>query len=118
MSRYRMVSIGTLAYVLFCSLVLTPLDDTVILWPYPLLVATQGVTGLSTADPFDYIAADGIGLVIVSVFLHLIQRRMGRYRPSWGLAVAVGAWIWMIPLILLQTAAWLVGITLLGGRNV
>lgn len=116
-SRHRLMIVSVISYLTFCSVVFTPLDDLVIYWPYPLFIATQSFTGLSSASAFDYIVADALGLCVVVLTCLAIRRYVGKGRPSWLLAIGVGVWVWIIPLAALQALTWLVCIHLLGGRN-
>jgi len=115
--RYRLVLVMALSYAAFCSLVLTPLDDLSIYWPYPILIATQSFTGLSTASAYDYIVADSFGLVIVGLAGVGLGRVVGNMRLSWAWAVGVGLWVWVIPLAFSEILIWLVCVNLLGAQT-
>jgi len=117
LSRYRVAAISAGLYLGFCSLIFTPLDDLVLYWPYPLLIATQSFTGLSTAAAFDYLAADALGLCVVLCSSIILQRVVGPGRPSWPGTLVLGAISWIVSLAVLQLVVWILFARILGGRN-
>jgi hypothetical protein len=112
-SDYRLVVVGGASYLCFCATPLTQLRRLVLFWPYPLLVATQTLTGFSTADFIDYFLADTFGLVVVLATLCWVQRRVGRGRPSWIATVLLASWSWFVPLLVLESIAYVVGVVIL-----
>ena len=87
------------------------------LWPYPLLLSLQGLLPAEGAGAwlvFGVIVLLGLGVVWFST--SYVQRRLGHDKWTDPRAYVWAPWLWFLPLLALQAAAY--GLALLGGLPV
>jgi hypothetical protein len=97
-----------IGYLLFCSLVFTPLDDLVMLWPYFLMVFTEPLHGLSGGDMVSILIGDATGLIAIVAMFGCLGRRRSIRDLNPGLGLLIGLVTWPVPLVLIQVIAWFV----------